>query len=192
MVRELSGPRAVAAGVVFALKRRWYAARYPTLEMGRHVKFVGRLRLRGGTRLVLGDNVRLRKQVRVNGGGTVTVGADTLLNGCFLISATEITIGPRCLVSDAGILDNDFHNLPPALRHEPPTELTRAPVHIEENVWIGAHALVLKGVRIGRDSAVGAGAVVRADVPAQCVVSGNPATVVKRFASAEPGPPGRS
>ena len=143
--------------------------------------FVGRLRLRGGTRLVLGDRVRVRKQVRVNGGGTVTVGSDTLLNGCWIIAAREVTIGERCLISNSGMLDNDFHNLPPHLRHEPPTPQTQAPIVIEDNVWVGATALVLKGVHIGQDSAVGAGAVVRDDVPAGCVVSGNPAQVVKRF-----------
>jgi acetyltransferase-like isoleucine patch superfamily enzyme len=185
LVRELSGPRGLAVKVVFAVRRQWYRLRYPRLEMGKGVMFVGRLRLRGGTRLVLGDNVRIRKLVRVNGGGTVTVGSDTLLNGCWIICASEVAIGDRCLISNAGILDNDFHNLPPQLRHQPPTAQTRAPVTIAENVWIGASAMVLKGVDIGRDSAVGAGAVVREDVPEACVVSGNPAQVVKRFS--QPG-----
>ncbi len=184
MVRELSGPRGLAIRTVLALRRRWYAVRYPRLEMGQGVMFVGRLRLRSGTRLVLGDHVRIRKLVRVNGGGTVRVGSDTLLNGCWIISASEVTVGERCLISNAGIMDNDFHNLPPDLRHEPPTALTRAPVTIADNVWVGASALVLKGVHIGQDSAVGAGAVVRDDVPERCVVSGNPAVVVKRFGSA--------
>jgi acetyltransferase-like isoleucine patch superfamily enzyme len=183
LVRELSGPRGVAVRAVFAARRRWYSLRYPNLELGDGVMFVGRLRLKSGTRLVLGDRVRVRKLVRVNGGGTVRVGSDTLLNGCWIIAAREVTIGDRCLISNAGIMDNDFHNLPPALRHDPPNELTRAPVTIGDNVWVGASALVLKGVHIGHDSAVGAAAVVRDDVPERCVVSGNPAQVVKHFKS---------
>jgi acetyltransferase-like isoleucine patch superfamily enzyme len=167
--------------IVLVLRRRWYALRYPRLEMGEGVMFVGRLRLRGGTKLILGDHVRIRKLVRVNGGGTVRVGSETLLNGCWIIAASDVAIGDRCLISNAGILDNDFHNLPPHLRHEPPTAQTRSPVTIADNVWVGASALVLKGVHIGEDSAVGAGAVVRDDVPERCVVSGNPAQVVKHF-----------
>ena len=179
--RDLSGARALAARLVFAIRRRWYTLRYPRLELGTGVLFIGRLRLRSGTRLVLGDNVRIRKLVRVNGGGTVRVGADTLLNGCWIIAAESVEIGPRGLISDCGITDNDFHNLPPELRHAPVTGKARKPVVLGENVWVGAQALVLKGVRIGDDSAVGAGSVVREDVEARCVVAGNPAQVVKRF-----------
>jgi len=51
----------------------------------------------------------------------------------------------------------------------------------KDNVWIGAHALVMKGVRIGRDSVVGAATGVRADVPPRVVVIGNPQQTVKKF-----------
>lgn len=52
------------------------------------------------------------------------------------------------------------------------------PVVIEDNVWIGARAILLPGVRIGSGSVVGAGAVVSRDVPAGVIVAGNPAKVV--------------
>ncbi len=48
-------------------------------------------------------------------------------------------------------------------------------------MWIGAHALVMKGVRIGRDSVVGAATVVRTDVPPGVVVIGNPQQIAKKF-----------
>src|SRR4051794_20266169 len=68
----------------FAARRAWYRLRYPRLEVGKDVLFIGRLRLRAGTRLVLGDHVRIRKTVIVNGGGEVRIGAHTLLNGCWV------------------------------------------------------------------------------------------------------------
>lgn len=180
-MRELSGPTAHAARIFFAVRRAWYRVRYPRLEIGTGVMFIGRLTVSDGTRVSLGDRVRIRQHVVINGGGIVEVGADTLLNGCWVLAAERVSFGDHCLVSDCGVTDNDFHNLPPEMRHEPPGPLTRRPVTIGRNVWLGTHALVLKGVTIGPNAAVGAGAVVRDDVPADVVVSGNPATVVKQF-----------
>jgi acetyltransferase-like isoleucine patch superfamily enzyme len=55
-----------------------------------------------------------------------------------------------------------------------------APVLIEDHVWIGAHVIILPGVRIGRHSAIGAGSVVTKDVPANCLAVGNPARVLRQ------------
>jgi tetrahydrodipicolinate N-succinyltransferase len=48
-------------------------------------------------------------------------------------------------------------------------------------VWIGSHAIILPGVRIGRHAAIGAGSVVTKNIPANCLAVGNPARVVRRF-----------
>ncbi|SBT38326.1 Acetyltransferase (isoleucine patch superfamily) [Micromonospora auratinigra] len=167
--------------VAFAVKRGWYRMRYPGLTLGRDVEIRGRIRLRRGVRVTIGDRTRLNKLVRFAGPGEVRVGADCLLNATWIGTWTSVTVGDRCLLSDCELLDNDFHNLPPDQRHLPPTPATRAPIVVEENVWIGAHALVMKGVRIGRDSVVGAATVVRSDVPPRVVVIGNPQQIVKKF-----------
>ncbi len=167
--------------IVFAVKRGWYRLRYPRLTLGREVEIRGRIRLRRGVRVSIGDHTRLNKRVRFAGPGEVRVGANCLLNATWIGAWTAVTIGDRCLLSDCELVDNDFHNLPPGQRHDPPTAATRAPIAIEDNVWIGAHALVLKGVRIGRDSVVGAATVVRTDVPPGVVVIGNPQQTVKKL-----------
>ncbi|WP_198412599.1 acyltransferase [Nocardioides mangrovicus] len=179
-MRELNGPTRVAVGVVFALRRRWYTARYRSLTLGEGVMILGPLRIKHGTRVELGARVRVRG-LSVKGGGTVTVGSDTLLNGCWLIAQEQVTIGRECLISDCGITDTDYHNLRPEDRHRPPLSATRAPVEIGDNVWVGLRALLLKGSTVGSDSVVAAGAVVRGSVPPRVVVSGNPADIVKRF-----------
>ena len=180
-MRELTGAVRVGAEGVFAVRRVWYRLRYRHLRVGRGVRFVGRLRLRQGTSLVLGDHTRVRGHVIVNGGGRVEVGADSLLNGCWIVATEHVELGAGCLVSDCGITDSDYHNAEPRLRHQPALPATRRPVTVGRNVWIGAHALVLKGTRIGEDSLVGAGAVVRGEVPAGVVVTGNPAVVTGTF-----------
>ncbi|MGS2617094.1 acyltransferase [Micromonospora sp. LZ34] len=173
--------RGLLARTAFAVKRGWYRLRYPRLTLGRGVEIRGRIRLRRGVRVSIGDRARLNKLVRFAGPGEVRVGADCLLNATWIGTWSSITIGDRCLLSNCELLDNDFHNLSPELRHDPPAPATRAPIVVEENVWIGTHALVLKGVRIGRDSVVGAATVVRTDVPPRVVVVGNPQQMVKKF-----------
>jgi acetyltransferase-like isoleucine patch superfamily enzyme len=166
---------------VFALRRSWYRLRYPGLTLGREVEIRGRLRLRRGVRVTIGDRTRVNKLVRFAGPGEVRIGADCLLNATWIGCWTTVTVGDRSLLSNCELVDNDFHNLPPGQRHDPPVPETRAPITIGENVWIGSHALVLKGVRIGDDSVVGAGTVVRTAVPPRVVVIGNPQQTVKKF-----------
>jgi tetrahydrodipicolinate N-succinyltransferase len=79
------------------------------------------------------------------------------------------------LANGAYITDSDWHGLYD--RIDRADEAT--PVYLGANVWVGDHATVLKGVTIGDNSIVAAGAVVTSDVPANVVVAGNPAKVIK-------------
>ncbi len=127
--------------------------------------------------------------------GTCTVGDFTLLNGALVMAEERIEIGSHCLISwNVGIADSDFHPLEPAQRlidahalapyfkdRPPRPEIRTAPVIISDNVWIGMNAVILKGVTIGENSVVAAGAVVTKSVPANVVVAGNPAVVTKQL-----------
>lgn len=128
----------------------------------------------------------------------VTVGDFTLLVGALVTSETRVEIGSHCLISwGTGIADSDFHPVDAAMRRVDaealapyyegrparPLEAIRSrPVRIGNNVWIGMNAIVLKGVTIGDDCVIAAGAVVTKDVPAGCVVAGNPGRIVRRGA----------
>jgi acetyltransferase-like isoleucine patch superfamily enzyme len=61
--------------------------------------------------------------------------------------------------------------------------ITATGIIIEDDVWVGAHAIILDGVRIGRGSVVGAGSVVTRDVPAYSLVAGTPAKVVRTWSN---------
>jgi acetyltransferase-like isoleucine patch superfamily enzyme len=127
--------------------------------------------------------------------GSAVIGDFTLLNGALMMAEERIEIGSHCLVSwNVGIADSDFHPLAPAQRlidakalapfyldRPARPKLETRPVIISDNVWIGMNALVLKGVTVGENSVVAAGAVVTKSVPANCVVAGNPARIVKKF-----------
>lgn len=65
-----------------------------------------------------------------------------------------------------------------------PADRLGAPIVIEENVWIGTRAIILKGVHIGSGAVVGAGAVVTHDVPSAALVAGVPAKVIRETEAA--------
>jgi acetyltransferase-like isoleucine patch superfamily enzyme len=127
--------------------------------------------------------------------GQCTIGDFTLLNGALIMAEDKIDIGSHCLISwNVGIADSDFHPLDPAQRlvdaqalapyfkdRPPRPKLRTAPVKIADNVWIGMNAVILKGVTIGENCVVAAGAVVTKSVEPNSVVAGNPAVIVKKF-----------
>jgi acetyltransferase-like isoleucine patch superfamily enzyme len=105
-------------------------------------------------------------------GGRITIGDGTYLNRrAEVIAAREVRIGRDCKIAwDVVIMDTDQHELNGADR--------TAPVVIEDSVWIGCRAIVLKGVHIGAGAVIGAGSVVTHDVAAGAHVAGAPARPV--------------
>jgi|SRR5580693_6391945 putative colanic acid biosynthesis acetyltransferase WcaF len=85
-----------------------------------------------------------------------------------------ITLGNRVVVSQDVYFCGGTHDYT-----RPNYPLKRLPIHIEDDVWIGAGAFIGPGVRVGQGAVVGARAVVSKDVPPWKVVAGNPARVVK-------------
>lgn len=145
------------------------------------VRLNGRVHVTGEGELVLGRGVTLVGTVVPVDLGTYTrgrieIGDHTFINyGCSITARSSVIIGSRCHLGHyTFIMDNDQHDV---VRH---TELPpSAPVIIENNVWIGSKAVILPGVRIGRQAVIGAGSIVTSDVPPQSVVAGNPARVLR-------------
>lgn len=90
---------------------------------------------------------------------------------CFekIIIDNNVRVGANVL-----IMDGDAHQ-------DDPRAGKNAPVHICDNVWIGANSIVLKGVTIGRNSLIGAGSVVTKDIPDNVVAAGNPCKVIREL-----------
>jgi galactoside O-acetyltransferase len=89
----------------------------------------------------------------------------------------EIFIGDNCLLAPNVVITATGHALDPELRKR--YIQFSMPVVLEENVWIGANATVLPGVRIGKNSVIGAGSVVTRDVPPDSLAAGNPCRVLR-------------
>lgn len=153
--------------------------REPAVELGEHV------------------SIYAASQFAVGEKGHVKIGDFTLLVGVLLTCETSIEIGSHCLISwGTGIADSDFHPVAAAQRRidaealapfyegkpSRPIEAVKSrPVKIGNNVWIGMNAIILKGVTVGDNSVIAAGAVVTKDVPPNTVVAGNPARFAKRL-----------
>lgn len=110
--------------------------------------------------------------------GRITIGSYCVVcPGCRISSALEITIGDSTmLANNVYITDNDWHDI-----YNRAATGNPKPVRIEDNVWLGDSVIVCKGVTIGKNSVIGAGAVVAKDIPANVVAAGNPAKVIKEL-----------
>ena len=110
------------------------------------------------------------------GEGRILVGKEAFLNcGVWIRAVKLVKIGERCLIGPrVMIMDNDAHEL-----DGDHIAGAAAPIEIEDCAWIGAAAIILKGVTVGQRAVVGAGSVVTKDVPDDALVAGNPAKLIK-------------
>ena len=122
------------------------------------------------------DSFRLFPPFYTDFGKNIHIGKEVFINSnCQFQDQGGIYIDDGALIGHSVILATLNHNMEPAKRQN----LFHAPIHIGKKVWIGARATVLAGVTIGDNAVVAAGAVVTKDVPADMVVAGIPAKVIK-------------
>ncbi|MDG2495730.1 MAG: acyltransferase [Alphaproteobacteria bacterium] len=116
--------------------------------------------------------------------GRIDIGSHSLLTpGLQIVSAHHVRIGDNVMIaSRVYISDADWHGLYDRLASPGQT----APITLCDNVWLGEGVKVCKGVTIGENSVIGAGAVVTKDIPANVVAAGNPAKVVKPLDETHP------
>jgi acetyltransferase-like isoleucine patch superfamily enzyme len=151
-----------------------------------------RFRSRRPHALTIGANCTMTEvQFAVGERGVVEIGAFCYFTSAVVLCELSLQVGSYVVIGwNATIADTDFHPIDPALRiadavacsplagarQRPP--ILKRPVIIEDDVWIGPNATILKGVRIGAGAFVEPGALVTRDVPPRSRVAGNPAEVI--------------
>ncbi len=118
----------------------------------------------GGKHVFMGNNVYANFNLTCVDDGNIYIG-------------DRVMIGPNVTIATAG------HPIEPSLREK--AYQYNIDVHIENNVWIGAGAIILPGVTIGENSVIGAGSVVTKDIPKNCVAVGNPCRVLRGITDRE-------
>ena len=125
-----------------------------------------------GSGLYLRSKDYNRIEISVFPDGFLRIGNNVFLNQG---AKSEIIIGNNVLVGDdVIIIDSDFHEVGNSLSKS-------VPINIEDDVWIASRSIILKGVKIGKNSVVAAGSVVTKDVPPNTLVGGNAARVIRDF-----------
>ena len=113
----------------------------------------------------------------------IKIGNRVGISGATIYAWNSIEIGDDTRVgANVKIVDTDFHPVEPEERLKGNNAAAGCkPIWIGKNVFIGMNSIILKGTMIGDNSVVGAGAVVHGDFPANCVIAGNPAKIVKKL-----------
>lgn len=120
----------------------------------------------------------------VGNNSSITIGNNVGISQTALISHCSISIGNNVKIGGGTcIYTTDFHSLDPKIRasRDDQVQSKCAPVHICDNVFIGAHTIILKGVTIGENSIVGAGSVVTKSIPANQIWGGNPIKFIREL-----------
>ncbi|MDB4912876.1 MAG: acetyltransferase [Gemmatimonadetes bacterium] len=182
-VDRLLGLRAVLSGRV-------------TIGSGTRIQW-RRVRVPSGNLLAVGNQSLIEARVLFESdGGRIAIGDRTYIGRSSLICHTSIDIGNDVIMSwGITVVDHNSHSINWSKRSTDVADwargtknweqVRRRPVRIGDKVWIGFNASVLMGVTVGEGAVIGAGSVVRRDVPAYCVVAGNPAMVIRELSNDE-------
>ena len=141
--------------------------------------------------LKIGNHVTLQSpSLATEKNGYIEIGDYSYVSGASIVAVNKIIIGKYVFIAGGvTIVDTDFHPLDPAARLKDTIAISTigdksrrpkfdsSPVIIEDDVWIGFNATILKGVTVGKGSVIQPGAVVLKNIPAGSIVSGNPAEV---------------
>lgn len=170
------------------------------VELGKDVCFYGMpiVSMAEKSRIFIGDRVTLCSDSRFTALGVnhpvvlrtlrphaeILIGADTGISGGTICAALSVKLGRECLLgANVTIVDTDFHAIKPKGRrfNNNPSDIGASAVNVEDNVFVGTGAIVLKGVNIGECSVIGANSLVIRPVLKNMIVGGNPAKFLRDF-----------
>lgn len=170
--------------LAFSLRRLWIKICCPGVTLsgeGQKISAAVGVRATDGGQIIIGADCTLCRGLEIIAKGKVEIGDGTFIGAWGMIaasSASSITIGRDCLIAERVTIRDQDHETG---RRDVPMRragFRSAPILIGDDVWVGAGAVILKGVTVGRGAVVAANAVVVRDVPPYQVVGGVPAVKI--------------
>jgi acetyltransferase-like isoleucine patch superfamily enzyme len=154
---------------------RWETDGLLFLGRGLQIQIGKRGRVRFGRFVWIGDGTKIRCHE-----GEVIIGDKTVLGQeCTISAYKQVRIGEQCVIADRVMFIDFDHGMVEVERTIREQGIYKRDVNVGSNVWIGYGACVLRGVQVGDNAVIGTNAVVTADVPANAVVGGIPAKVIR-------------
>jgi len=154
---------------------RWQTDGLLFLGRGLQIQIGKRGRVRFGRLVWIGDGTKIRCHE-----GEVIIGDKTVLGQeCTISAYKHVRIGEQCVVADRAMFIDFDHGMVEIERTIREQGIYKRDVDVGSNVWIGYGACVLRGVQVGDNAVIGTNAVVTSDVPANAVVGGIPAKVIR-------------
>jgi acetyltransferase-like isoleucine patch superfamily enzyme len=154
---------------------RWRTNGMVFFGRGLQLQIAGRGTVNFGRFVWIGDRSKIRCHE-----GEVAIGAKTVIGQECTISAYQrIRIGQECVIADRAMFIDFDHGVVEVERPIRLQGIYKRDVEVGSNVWIGYGACILRGVRIGDNSIIGTNSVITKDVPANAVVGGVPARLLR-------------
>jgi acetyltransferase-like isoleucine patch superfamily enzyme len=155
--------------------RRWVTDGPVFFGRGLELEVSRRGRVKFGRFVWIGDRTKIRCHE-----GEVEIGRKTVIGQeCTISAYKRVRIGEQCVIADRAMFIDFDHGVVEVERPIRLQGIYKRDVEVGSNVWIGYGACILRGVRVGDNSVVGTNAVVTKDVPANAVVGGVPARVLR-------------
>lgn len=166
------------------------------ITYGYNMSIMGKISVVGPGKIIIGDNFMMTSGNHINPisanietsiftdshNAQIKIGDNVGMSSTRMWIHSGLTIGNNVKIGGGVlIMDTDCHPMDYQIRRSSNENTKYAPIIIEDDVWVGAQCIVLKGVTIGARSIIGAGSVVTRDIPADCIASGNPCNVIRRI-----------
>jgi len=179
----------------YIYEKEWYALRKQFKAIGAVSKVEGPFIIKNPKYISIGDNFFSLYNLRIEAwdeyqeqkfSPEIIIGDNVVLNtDCHIGCINKVEIGNNVLIASRVYISDHSHGeidkgsliLPPVKR----SLISKGPVVIGNNVWIGEGVCILPSVTIEENAIIGANAVVTKNVPPNCVVAGNPARVIKQL-----------
>ncbi len=155
--------------------RRWTSNGPFFLGRGLELKIEPRGQVRFGRFVWIGDGTKIRCHE-----GLVEIGAKTVMGQeCTISAYRHVRIGEQCVIADRAMFIDFDHGVVEVERPIRLQGIYKRDVEVGNNVWIGYGACILRGVSVGDNAVIGTNAVVAKDVPANAIVGGVPARIIR-------------